>query len=53
MPVQQTWAPSLGQEDALEEERTTLSRVLVQDGQRSLVGLQSTGSLNVGTGLSD
>ena len=52
MPVQRTWAPSLGQEDVLEEETAAPSSIPVQYGQ-SLVGRQSMGSLNVGTGLGD
>ena len=39
--MQETWVPSLGQEDPLEEERATHSNILAWEilGRRSLAGL--------------
>ena len=43
--MQETWVPSLGQEDPLEEERATHSNILAWEilGRRSLVGYSPWG----------
>ena len=53
LPVQETWVPSLGQEDTLEEEMATHSSILVWEIPRTEEprGLLSTGSQRVGYAL--